>query len=1378
MKFVPPVQIADAALVASSLPETDYAEWSAAATYAAGDRVIKAATHRVYESAAGANKGNDPAAVGSAAWTDMGPTNRWAMFVPTAGMASIAAGALSVTVAPGAAIDTLALLDTVAATARVQVSVGGAVAFDQTYPVVDAVVTLEGLPAPAGAQITVTADGFATNSVGALLLGTAVDLGVTETNPTIGITDYSKRTTDDYGVTTVVERAWAKTLSTNVQVATSRVDLLQRTIAAVRAEPVLWIAEQSYAVLTLFGFFSDFSLDLQLNDYSICSLTIQGLPSAPTTLHDVDPSPSDTAGSLKVIRPEVVSQARLISINVPENDYPEWDAGATYGNGARVIKASMHRVYESVVGGNVGNDPVSPTNTKWTDVGPTNRWAMFDQALGSVTTATGAIVLTLNPATTITALAVLDTNAASVRVQAPGYDRTVAVAEERAVFLDLDVVAGGQFTVTIAATGGAAAVEAGTLLMGALSPLGAPAISPKVGITDYSKKDTDDFGLTTVVERAWAKRMEVSALISTDAADSVLRRIASIRGMPSLWIASDDLSALTIYGFFRDFSIQLAENASTFALTVEGLSTAAPVQPLATVSDVTWPTLPDPDGTKPANNATVGAPAGTYIGDTLAEDVVAQVRALQQQTGGGDATPPGAPTGLVATSTLLADGTVDLGFTWDANPETDIAYYIFSLALNGGGAVQSVAPANSTVFHGIQPNAAFVAKVAAVDKSTNKSTFSAAISGNTIKDTLPPAPPTNFTAIGSFKAISFTWTNPGDSDLAAIRLLYSASPDPATATGYGTEATGVPGTVGRRTVSGLDTGFAGYWWVSAIDTSGNASVLTGPVYAATIVNNTSDLADNIITQAKLGPLSVYTGAIQAQAVIASKVAVVAENLFPDSQINDPTWWFGPSPAAVAPFATPGYQDNPGAWIVNPDTGFSATLGAPRHWLLYSQLGNTSSTSNYTFCTPGIAGVSAAQTYAVAIGMENFSNVQANVDLQWINADGSITIGTNIVSMAPGTGAQIVKKQVTAPSTPVIGYRFAFYVIHNGSPFNGYVRLGETDLRKANGAELVVDGTISAQKIIFNQGFADAFFANTLTVSSTFAAKLIQSVDNLPGYLTISGTGFNLGTLTQTAQTAYNNAADPAGVIRAQGTYIGVGNVLTQGGNPISNWVFGGDSASLNGGAIAANTITLNKAVIGLRGVQLIDITFDTDRVSTVYWSAGYVEWQDDAGNRRVDYMRAGSQTFDVNNPVAVLLVWFDRAASPNAFGDGSGHLWAGMPAGGVAEIVGNTNNVILALYRNGTNLDASYGRTIIDGDYLKTGTLDAQRVIVHGTITTDLLGARIVTADKIGVGELSAITANIGLLRTATSGQRMELDGNNIRSYDGNNVLRFRAGVW
>ncbi len=68
--------------------------------------------------------------------------------------------------------------------------------------------------------------------------------------------------------------------------------------------------------------------------------------------------------------------------------------------------------------------------------------------------------------------------------------------------------------------------------------------------------------------------------------------------------------------------------------------------------------------------------------------------------------------------------------------------------------------------------------------------------------------------------------------------------------------------------------------------------------------------------------------------------------------------------------------------------------------------------------------------------------------------------------------------------------------------------------------------------------------------------------------------------------------------------------------------------------------------------------------------------------------------------------------------------------------------------------------------------------IASNAVTADKINAGAVTAAKISVTDLSSVSATIGLLRTATTGQRMEIESNQLRVYDGSGVLRVRLGIW
>lgn len=68
--------------------------------------------------------------------------------------------------------------------------------------------------------------------------------------------------------------------------------------------------------------------------------------------------------------------------------------------------------------------------------------------------------------------------------------------------------------------------------------------------------------------------------------------------------------------------------------------------------------------------------------------------------------------------------------------------------------------------------------------------------------------------------------------------------------------------------------------------------------------------------------------------------------------------------------------------------------------------------------------------------------------------------------------------------------------------------------------------------------------------------------------------------------------------------------------------------------------------------------------------------------------------------------------------------------------------------------------------------------IATDAVTANKIQAGAVTAAKISVTSLSSITADVGLLRTASSGARMELEANQGRVYDSAGTLRMRWGVW
>jgi len=78
------------------------------------------------------------------------------------------------------------------------------------------------------------------------------------------------------------------------------------------------------------------------------------------------------------------------------------------------------------------------------------------------------------------------------------------------------------------------------------------------------------------------------------------------------------------------------------------------------------------------------------------------------------------------------------------------------------------------------------------------------------------------------------------------------------------------------------------------------------------------------------------------------------------------------------------------------------------------------------------------------------------------------------------------------------------------------------------------------------------------------------------------------------------------------------------------------------------------------------------------------------------------------------------------------------------------------------------------GGVPSTVVINAGQILLNGA--TIINGS--VTASKLAVTSLDAITGTIGLLRTASSGARMELESNQGRVYDSGGTMRVRWGIW
>lgn len=286
-------------------------------------------------------------------------------------------------------------------------------------------------------------------------------------------------------------------------------------------------------------------------------------------------------------------QVASLVTNVPEADYDGWVSTTAYLIGDRVMLDSHN--YEALVAHSNVNPAATPTDpATWLDLGPTNRWRMFDDKIGTVTTNPESISLIVAPGRAVDALAFFGIDASSILVRVTDpyqgivfesrvspvstdgindwYDYFFSPVELDEDFVMLDVPAGsyGSIEIVIAKPGGVA--KAGTLILGKMALLGETLYGTSVGITDYSRKERDDFGNFVVIERSYSKRAEFDLMVETSRLGAVQRTLAKHRAKPLVWIGEASYQATILFGYYREFNLVISgPTVSDCSISVEGI---------------------------------------------------------------------------------------------------------------------------------------------------------------------------------------------------------------------------------------------------------------------------------------------------------------------------------------------------------------------------------------------------------------------------------------------------------------------------------------------------------------------------------------------------------------------------------------------------------------------------------------------------------------------------------------------------------------------------------------------------------------------------------------------------------------------------------------
>lgn len=296
-----------------------------------------------------------------------------------------------------------------------------------------------------------------------------------------------------------------------------------------------------------------------------------------------------------IIKPATVTASTLTASNVAETDYPSWTAG-TYTVGTRRIYD--HKIYEVVATSTTDRPDIgaAAVPATWLFVSATNRYKMFDIAVGSGTTNSGSINVTVTPSTVCNSVILFDVDGASAQliVRTSGgtivYNKTISLADYSGLnsyfsyyflpiaetgateiaFIDIPNYSGASFQLIIDA--GAGIASCGEMIIGQKSVLAVTNFGTSVGIKDYSVKTIDDFGNVTITQRPYSKRADYDVTVETTQVGQFNKFLASIRSTPAVYIGDPERSETIVLGYYRDFSVVLSNpSISECSLSVEGL---------------------------------------------------------------------------------------------------------------------------------------------------------------------------------------------------------------------------------------------------------------------------------------------------------------------------------------------------------------------------------------------------------------------------------------------------------------------------------------------------------------------------------------------------------------------------------------------------------------------------------------------------------------------------------------------------------------------------------------------------------------------------------------------------------------------------------------
>lgn len=301
---------------------------------------------------------------------------------------------------------------------------------------------------------------------------------------------------------------------------------------------------------------------------------------------------------MRVIRPIPITDEVLVATNVPEDAHAAYNPATTYALGeiVRIVGPNIHLLFESLQDGNVGHNPMDDDQgapVYWLDLGPTNRWRMFDVLRNTQTEHETPLIVELAPNKRINSIALLGLDAEHILIEMllddeVVYSREIDLIERETLgwydyffgefsnltgfpLFDLPPYTAARVRVTIERVAGM--VKCGSLVIGNNQFIGEVQHTAESDALNFSRVERDDFGNSQLVPRRSIPKTDQTVHFDKAATKKLMQLRDELNAVPAVWSGLDDTTdgyfeALFILGIYKQMRLSL-DNPEYGIMTLE-----------------------------------------------------------------------------------------------------------------------------------------------------------------------------------------------------------------------------------------------------------------------------------------------------------------------------------------------------------------------------------------------------------------------------------------------------------------------------------------------------------------------------------------------------------------------------------------------------------------------------------------------------------------------------------------------------------------------------------------------------------------------------------------------------------------------------------------